>query len=219
MASAGGSEIELKLGLPTREDWHLLLRRLAPPAETRVQENLFFEGPGGELRRLGASLRVRRERVFRAKAWPREALFLTLKHGEQAKDGVFARSEIECPLDPVDGRELTADPHALLGLDLEPVRALRGLAPGLRRLKPIGSFTNFRCVFEVALEGRRTVWEVDRTDFPRGRVEYELEIEFPKIESAERARGHAAAKLEALGVRFQQQPLSKLRRFLQYSHD
>lgn len=195
-------EVELKLGLPSAAEHARLLEALeAAGGFVRAvrQENLFLDGTRGEVSAVGITLRVRIEQGD----GPSRAM-LTLKAGHTRRGEVMDRAEWECPL-PLDPAAVRADPSRLLTLDLDPVRELLRLLPGLRALQLLGGFTNERRVYCVPLEvaaatatcattpptpvskttaatagavrAVETLWELDRASFPDGSIEYELEVE------------------------------------------
>jgi hypothetical protein len=142
-------EVELKLGLPSAAA-HARLRQALDDAGGFVravrQENLFLDGTRGELSAAGITLRVRVER----EDGPSRVL-LTLKSGHARRGEVMDRSEWECPL-PLEVEEVRSDPSRLLALDLDPVRELVRLLPGLTALGLLGGFTNERRVYRVPLD-------------------------------------------------------------------
>ena len=102
--------------------------------------------------------------------------------------------------------------------------------PGIASLVCLGGFRNERSSIPLVLSivdaaGRRqevrTIWEVDRTDFEPGPVEYELEVELPSSArdlaiSAESFHAAVEARLAELGVPWCPQPESKYARFRRY---
>jgi inorganic triphosphatase YgiF len=210
-------EIELKIGLASEGDRAKLLKRFGPPEKTVSQRNLFLDGERGELRAEKIALRVRREREFPAAGPPVDRVVLALK-GLSVGDGVlFEREEIESPLG-LGMEEVLRSPSRLLLMAPRPILALKERMPTLETLKPIGVFDNDRSVLKVPLqvEGREieTVWEVDRSVFPGGRVDCELEIELSDATDASAIADSVRRMLEAAGVATVPQPRGKFERFL-----
>jgi hypothetical protein len=221
-------EIEVKLGLASQAAHDALLRALGSGARTLWQRNAFFDGPRHEVSAARIALRAREERTAEASG-ASVRTFLTLKRGGSQSGAVHERieweEEIPTPLDDV-----VADPSRLLSLPAAPMRELLRLVPHLVALVCLGGFENERKEVPVQLEvadaaGRSvtvaTLWEVDRTAFRGGPVEYELEVELPPAAKAAdlTAESFAAAvrsRLTVLGVPWQPQPLSKYARFRSY---
>jgi hypothetical protein len=176
-------EVELKLGLPSAAE-HARLREALDAAGGFVravrQENLFLDGTHDELSNARVALRVRTEHDDGL-----AAVLLTLKAGGTSADDVADRPEWECPL-PLDAEAVQRDPSRLLALDLEPVREVLRRVPGVAGLRSLGGFSNDRRVYRVPLDlpaiafpaaRIETDWELDRTEFPDGSVDHELEVE------------------------------------------
>ena len=210
-------EIELKIGLVVEADRARLLKRFGPPERTVSQRNLFLDGENGELRAEKIALRVRRERDFPAAGPPIDRVVLALK-GASFGDGVlFKREEIESPLG-LSVEEVLRSPSRLLMMAPRPILALKEKLPSLTTLKPLGVFDNDRAVLKVplAVNGREieTVWEVDRSVFPGGRVDCELEIELDDESEAAEIAQAVERLLAAAGVATRPEPRGKYERFL-----
>jgi hypothetical protein len=216
-------EVELKLGLSS-EAAYAQLRAALDTAGRFVrsvrQGNFFFDGLRGELTSARLSLRVRTERSDTALK-----SILTLKSGGVSNGAVSDRAEWECPL-PLDVETARTEPSRLLALDLDPIRELKRCLPGLEGLRLLGGFANDRRVYQVPLDlagtaatvdgtARRieTTWELDRSEFPDGSVDFELEVELGRLPSPEAVISAIHAELARLGVPTSSQPLSKYARF------
>lgn len=213
-------EIELKIGLASEADRAKLLKRFGPPERTVSQRNLFLDGENGELREAKIALRVRRERDYPAAGPPVDRVILALK-GMAGGDGVlFKREEIESPLG-LGVEEILRSPTRLLMMAPRPILALKERLPSLTTLKPIGVFDNDRAALRVPLVigGREidTLWEVDRSVFPGGKVECELEIELEDESDAAAIAEAVTRMLAAAGVETRPEPRGKYERFLAYS--
>jgi hypothetical protein len=231
----GPHEVELKLGLPSAAAHARLCEALGTAGKfigAVRQENLFLDGPHGELSAARVALRVR---LVREDGPGR--VFLTLKTGGVRTGEVTDRIEWECPLSLEVGA-LRSDPSQLLVLDLDPVRELKRLVPGLTALRLLGGFTNDRRTYRVPLDlptaggtARRVEfdWELDRAEFPDGSVDHELEVElscrpgpgirpdeaggWPDRVGIDLVVGAVRAELARLGVPTVSQPMSKYARF------
>jgi len=200
--AADALEVEFKLALPDEAARARLLARLGvdPAAVPVVQENHFFDTRARALARARSGLRLRSAGAART---------LTLKGPPQAlpaAGALHARAEEEL--------ELTADEAAaLLAGALDPLALFRARRPGsqlARRahelvggqaLVHLGSFRNERlAIASERLAGRALVLELDRTHFPGGRVEHELELELADPAAAPAVEAALRALLSEVGV-------------------
>ena len=220
------TEVEIKLALAGPEEYQRLLDRLGEAREVIRQHNVFFDGPDGELGRARITLRLREEKVYRADVdAPHEVrTALTLKGEGSVEGDVHARAEYEALL--VDEfAELRADPSRLLALDVAPIRALNDRAGRVRQLIELGGFLNERRVYEVAVSGDAVGggatlrWEVDRTTFADGRVDYEIEVELADRQAAPGTAKAMREMLDALGIRHRTQPRTKFARCRAYEQN
>jgi inorganic triphosphatase YgiF len=223
-------ETELKLTLPDEAAWRRLRAELTDRHIER-QENVFFDRPDGALRARRLGVRLRRAG---------EDCRLTVKTDPEAgrapQAALTRRIELETRI-PVELFEAAS--HARLDLrpwiarwraeaagraELDPRPA--ALLDTLDRLadvdlEPIGAFRNERTRGRLALDrpGGLPAWievELDRTDLPGDRRDYEIEVELRPGESdaaAERLRDALVERLSALGIRTGTAE-SKLARFL-----
>ena len=188
-------EIELKLALPDEDAWHWVRERLLEP-RTALQSNHFFDSSDGSLRAARIGVRLRREP---------EGFLLTVKSDglSETEGSLSRRIELEAPLSAekfasalIDGLLLTPwicewrERLDLASGEVSELRAflsrLTALAP--ERLQLLGGFENERTTGEVQLNLPRGPLsievELDRTHFPGGRTDFELEVEFPAADSS-----------------------------------
>lgn len=194
-------EIELKWALDANGHAALgqaLTRHLGPPREL-AQDNRFFDSSDLRLRRAALNLRLRREN---------DRLLMTCKgRGGIGSAGEHRHTEWEEWLDPGTWDAVVAGRLSSADLPLPaPVRVALGDAP----LVALGGFANHRLEFHHQSYAG-TLLCLDRTDFLRGRVDYELEIE---TNAAEEQAAVWRRHLGEWGIPFQPQPLTKFARFL-----
>lgn len=213
-------EREFKLCLPDEASCLSLLARLtalgAAAAHPVRQVNHFFDTPGRSLRRAGLTLRLREENgSFR----------LTLKGPEFVREGALTvRPEEELPLGAGEARALLSggrSPLDVLVRKAETPFALgyraRELA-GNAKLEHCGSFENQRQRVgplsppRIA-SGAPLVFELDRTSFPGGRVERELEVEVPMGVPVEEVRTILGELFEHVGIPWVTAPSKAARLF------
>ena len=177
----GHHEVEIKRLLGDDAAAERFLAALAAPVVAeKHQVNNVFDTDRGDLARSNYALRVRTEG---------SDAFLTAKGPGRAVSATTAsRMEAEAAIEEELANELLAgavEPLCVLrarAADAAYAELWRGIdaARGCRPLRATGRFENLRRVIDVTLPGglELTV-ELDRTDFPGGRVDNEIEIEVP----------------------------------------
>lgn len=213
-------ETEFKLLLSGPQDVAVLRAALphAADATARVshQLNHFFETPRAALSAAECGLRLRLE----DRAWT-----LTAKGPARSGDrdpALSDRAEEECPVDAVvAARILEGDACPLVALLAHAPAAelLLGIraAVGDETIRHVGSFENERTrVGPVTLEldGAPTevVFEFDRTQFPGGRLDTEVEVEVPEPR-AEAAGRLLRALFDQVGIPWRPAPTKAARFF------
>lgn len=196
-------EQELKLALLDPDALPRLLAALPVAEGVWEQANLYLIEPDAPLERARIMVRVRSE------ARDREAArhVLTVKAGSRVVDGFFVAEEREAALTDAERAAIVADPGALLELALGPARWL--VEQGVGRLVALGGMQNRRHV----VHHRGFVLEVDRTEFPGGVIEAEVEVETDRPEAARAVVLEVAA---TAGVELRPQTLGKFTRFRTY---
>jgi uncharacterized protein YjbK len=188
-------EKELKLRLPTHEDYTRLLRRLGPVERSTRQRNDYLDTDGDELRRRRIMVRFRDEGG---------GLVLTVKWKAVQREGYFQAEEEEAGLKARSPSEALRDGEA--------ARALAALCPELREvdlstLRVLGSIHNLRQRFRL----EDFDLELDHSTYPNGAEDYELEVETLRPEAA---RELVERLLQDSGARCEPQSLTKYERFL-----
>jgi len=212
-------EIEFKLLL----EGAAALEAVAATAERRgarragpvAQENHFFDTPSAALRGKGLVVRLRHEEG-------RHVLAVKGARLEGSDVRVHVRSEHEAELDDSLAREILA--RGRLALALVEARLGEGgteIAARLRavaetdELVHVGSFRNHRLrVGPLRVAGSPPLTlELDRTELPGGRVDYELELEVEEHARPETER--LLAKLLAEAAVVGRSATAKARRFFE----
>jgi uncharacterized protein YjbK len=191
LSAPRSTEPELKFLLPNEA----ALRAIAKAAGKKRprfarQENHFFDTRQRSLRKAKFSLRLRHE----GKKW-----LLTLKGRPARAKGARFFSEppqVERAVTASEARAILRGAksalEALAGTN-SVERSLLALAHRACRgaaLEHAGSFANERARLPVRLAGASLLLELDRTHFPGGRVDFELEVELP--ESLDAKEGQTA---------------------------
>lgn len=196
-------EREIKLLLPDEAAWRRLRAALGQPVAVHRQVNTYFDTPDGRLRRSRALMvRIRDE----------DGRFeVTAKDRGARQEGVRSARERSEPLDAGDVADVLGGRRPLTSLDVPLCRTLAAEAGG--PLGPIGATVNIREVYP--LQGGY-VAEVDRTEFPGGRVDHEVEIELREPHhTADGARAAIAGALLEAGVPDPSPARGKYARFLE----
>jgi hypothetical protein len=199
-------ETELKLGLPDAHAWEAI-RTCLGPGSVVEQTNHFFSDAADRIRRSAIGVRLRAEEYRGPEADPALSFRLTVKRRASAPDGaprgpddrggdlVARRIELETELTPAVFREslrsgllirpwidtwraaLRKQPEPGVADLLDDLAEAAGAAP-LRRW---GGFANRRERLALQLEDDQGMLpitlELDRTELPGGRVDYEIEVE------------------------------------------
>ncbi|XP_078437852.1 adenylate cyclase [Wolffia australiana] len=195
-------EVEVKLRLPDAAAHQKLADALSPwRLRTHMQENLFFDGAGGEL--------SSRRAVVRLRFYDGDArCVLSLKARAQLSGGISRVEEEEEEVEPPAlGRALAAEPRRLLSdLPNSPImEKVKGFFSdeGSAELVPLGGFRNVRAVHRWEEEG--LMLELDETRYEFG-TSFELECETPE---PDRAKTVLEAFLRRHGVPYAYSEASK----------
>ncbi len=209
MTQSPSVEVELKLGLDDPSSLGALLAVLPEPETVREQRNVYLEDPGAVLAEARVMVRVR-------EAWdvtvdpPRLAkIVMTIKRRTAVQAGVFTAEEREQAVPVQAWRAFERGERGLVDLAGPAMDWLRANHP-VRALSVLGEMTNRR--HEIHADG--LVLEVDRTTFPGGQVEVEVECETLDVDKA-RAVIEGAAR--DAGVTLFEQRAGKFERFRRYA--
>lgn len=180
-------ESEIKVLLSEREA-EALRMRLGYPTKTVRQVSEFYDTSDDLLARSGVALRIREETEGPSGSPPR--IVLTVKEAGVRAGALMVRPETESRLEPALLEELRSGRRSVAELDLPPVRRLRELVGELSGLKLelFGRLENLREVYDYAGEEIRLELLLDRTTYPDGSVEYELETELAQSDAGLGAR-------------------------------
>ena len=161
-------EMEIKLDLVNKQFFNRLLKYLPEPKERRRQTNYFFDTKNSDLARSGWALRLRN--------YDDTAIITAKGPGSNQNKRLTVRPEIE---ESIGFEELK---HALAnGMDIKELpekifdvfekNGVRGI------VRNTLSFTTFRHIIVYSLDDRQIEFEIDKTEYSDGSIDYELEIE------------------------------------------
>lgn len=197
LGSPGGVALAIERELKYRLDevaYEHLKTALGKSQGQELQVNLYLDTPEGGISAAHGALRLRRERETRT---------LTYKRGLSQTGSFFEILELEAEVDEPLWQALASG--LLPELPLEPLERLRQDFPGVKQLVPLGQVQNLRIRYPLPTGDTA---ELDRTEFPGGGLDYELEVETERPEEVER-------HLHTLGVILAPQSKTKFRRFLE----
>ncbi|XP_072969955.1 triphosphate tunnel metalloenzyme 3 [Typha angustifolia] len=199
-------EVEIKLRLPDAVAHQLLSDALAPyHLRTHLQENLFFDGPAGELSAAFAALRLR---FYDGDS----RCVLSLKARPRLTAGISRVEEEEEEVDPSLARACVAEPWRLVAMAKGSSQIMRraiqefGLGEKEESLVCLGGFRNVRAVYGWK-EG--LILELDETQFDFG-TSYEVECETAE---PEKTRELLESFLKEIGVPYSYSETNKFAAF------
>lgn len=199
-------EVELKLALVDPGRFDALLAALPPPSRVIEQRNHYLTDPDGTLAKGRVMLRVReRWEVVGAERRLIDAV-MTAKRKRSDEHGIFVADEHEHAVELKAWRAFTAGEGTMEALEGPALAWARGEV-GLKALAVQGAMTNRR---HVVPWGGFTL-EVDRTEYPDGTVDAEIEVE---TDDGEGARGLIETMAREAEVELTPQALTKYERFL-----
>ncbi|HEX6885261.1 MAG TPA: CYTH domain-containing protein [Planctomycetota bacterium] len=192
--------------------YQALAARLADwPARRAQQSSRFFDTPQRSLRAARLALRLRAEDGRFAVALKGPAL--------PAADGLAVRAELERTVEEQAARAVLAGERSaleLFGSEASPLLAqARALVAGAP-LGSIGGFENERLSLgprALAPGTLPVVLELDRTRFPDGSLEHELELELPEEADAAGLEHALRALCASLAIPFETAPSKAARCF------
>jgi uncharacterized protein YjbK len=191
-------ERELKMRLQGAQAARRLGTVLGVPLATIDQVNLYLETADRQVASGRRMVRLRRE----GGRW-----ILTYKRGLQVQAGYFEAREVEAVL--CAGPEADWSQADLPALEqLAPLQALR--ADGVAgNLSICGEVHNLRARYRLS---NGDILELDRTRFPGGREDWEVEVETRRPEEV---RALLAGLSDQAGVALEEQRQTKYERFLE----
>lgn len=164
-----------------------LKARLGQPKRVLGQDSFFFDTAADDLARAGVSLRVREERKEPDGS---PSIKLTVKEAGKRAGALMVRPETESRLTPGLWEVLRAGRKHFDELKNRPVSHLRNVLADFAKMQlgVIGSFTNRRDVYSLRVGRRVLEVLIDKTRYPDGSEEIELECELPQSAAGQASR-------------------------------
>jgi len=200
-------EIEFKLDLGSFTNYLKLVGFLGQIDDEERHRNGFFDSEDRRLSKAGWALRVRAE-TGRG--------LVTIKSLAGPSETAFVREEIESVIDRSLATEILEDRRSVMQLDVAPVAVLK------ERVGPIEvdllvRFENTRQRKAFRFGDHEYTLEIDRTEFPLGQVDYELEVEIPDLSRVEVVEDGLRKLFGSLGIPYERQAETKLARALRHA--
>jgi len=205
MQSERELEVEIKIQLESFTDYLKLIGFLGPIDEEEHHVNAFFDTPERTLGANGFSLRVRSEN---------QRGRITVKSMVSQTDALSVRNEVEADIDAGLARDIVDGEGDLFEVDAEPIRRLKQRF-GELSVDQLVRFRNTRQKKKFRLGDYEYVFEIDKTEFSDGSVDYELEIELRDQGQYDAVIDNLRRIFQSLGIPFQRQPQTKFHRALE----
>lgn len=197
-------EIEIKLDLQKEENYNKLIKRFGLTEKPIRQENYFFDSENMDLSKNGWALRLRVEKDKSSLA-----LKGTTTH---SSNGLAIRDEIETII-PDETAQKYAE-NGLRGSNL-PDNIIKIIRPivNINDLSQRLNFANdrYRVNYSGAID---MLFEIDRTEFFDGSIDYELEVELEDQLYYQKALGEISSFLDSVQIVTVFQKQSKFARAL-----
>lgn len=212
-------EVKLTLDPPA---YLRLLSALEDRVDEVTQRNLFLDTPDRQLSALRWALRLRRE----DRTDEPTRLIVTVKGPATRVAGAVQRTEVEGPAELALWQRARSGGLHLEDITAPPRDQLRRSLDPHAPLVPVLDFENHRTTFRLELGGEERLVELDRTQYPTGEIDHELELEIHAPQSRAPAEAmleiHAVSRaLEALlhrhGIQAVPSETGKYSRALRYS--
>lgn len=207
MGSDRNLEIEIKILLESFMDYLKLIGFLGSIDAEEHHVNAFFDTPERTLSENGFSLRVRSED---------QRGLITVKSLVSQSEAMSVRNEIEAEIDSGRAVELVSGNGSPLDLDVEPIRHILAKFTNLE-VSRLVHFRNSRQKKKFRLGDYDYIFEIDKTEFADGSVDYELEIELADQSHYDVVMDGVRKIFQSLNIPFQRQPHTKFRRALEHA--
>lgn len=197
-------EIEIKLELPSFTDYLKLLGYVGAIEREISQENAFFDTPDRLLSHNGWALRVRATAL---------GGLVTLKGLTTVSGAAAMRQEIEEEIEQQTALDLIHLRREPLDFASRPITYITQTYHPSSLVRLI-MFRNTRQYKQLELDGLPYQFEIDKTEYLDGSVDYELEVELADVIDVPIAEKSLHSLFNRLGIPFLPQRESKFGRAL-----
>lgn len=199
-----GREIEIKLDLGSFTGYLKLVGFLGQIDSEHRLINGFFDSEDRMLEAAGWGLRARVE-LNRG--------LITIKGRALDSSLAVTRAESEAEISRAEALEILSLQTSILDLRVEPITFVNEILSGTD-VKCLVRFETCRQKKGFVIGDFRYLLEIDKTQFPDGSVDYELEIELPDLEQLPVIENHLRRMFRSLEIPFRPMRQSKLERAL-----
>jgi uncharacterized protein YjbK len=197
-------EIELKLQLESFTNYLKLIGFLGAVESEDHHVNGFFDTEDRQLSEAGWAMRVRAEN---------NRGLVTMKSLSEQRGAAVVREEIEGEISRAHAIEVLNLHKDILTLPVVPITYVKENFPGIQ-LARLVQFHNIRQFKRFKIGDYFYTFEIDRTEFADGSVDYELEIEFKHEDQIDVVQNHLKRMFASLDIPFMPQDKSKYERAL-----
>jgi uncharacterized protein YjbK len=197
-------EKEIKLDLDSEKNYAILVEHFKEKKELHL-ENSFFDTDSGSLRKVEWALRIRK---------CNDKYTLTAKGmAKRGSGGLTIRPEIENELEPETAEQMIENGIKTKDIPKEIFNEFKDALDD-NLLKKILSFKTLRIIIAYETHSIPIQLEIDKTEYPDGSTDYELEIELPQKDLQDKVLQQIEALLDRLNIPFILQKRSKFARAL-----
>lgn len=199
-----GREIEIKLDLGSFTGYLKLVGFLGHIDSEQRLINGFFDSEDRKLEAAGWALRVRAE-LNRG--------LITIKGRAIDSSLAVVRRESEAEISRAEALDILNLQTNILDLQIEPTAFINKILSGAE-VQCLVRFETCRQKKGFKIGDYQYVLEIDKTQFPDGSVDYELEIELPDLEQLPVIENQMRRMFQSLQIPFRPMAQSKLERAL-----
>ena len=200
-----GREIEIKLNLDSFTNYLKLLGFLGQIEREERHQNAFFDTEDRKLAEAGWALRVRAED---------NRGLVTIKSIATRSGAALIRQEMEAEISRAEAFDCLALQRDVMSFPVVPIDYLKDKL-GELTLMVLVKFENLRQKKFFKISDHTYVFEIDKTEFGDGSVDYELEVELPDTDRLETVDDALRKMFSTLAIPFEHQTASKFARALQ----